>query len=178
MHLRMDLSAIMACQYPTTYVWFNPQKIISHLSNKYLNKKSSRFPPFHWKCQSMKNPSMFGLQEFRVKAAQVTQVLTMEGLPMTRGGLAGSALRPAGPAPSLAPCSTAMVGTAPPGRAVTVAAGAFAVAVAGKAVGTGRSAWGSGNNYGIAIFNGLVQGKSTGNHRFSHEIWSFPLNFP
>ncbi|CAL1165241.1 unnamed protein product [Cladocopium goreaui] len=57
----------------------------------------------------------------------------MEGLPMTRGGLAGSALRPAGPAPSLAPCSTAMVGTAPPGRAVTVAAGAFAVAVAGKA---------------------------------------------
>jgi hypothetical protein len=22
------------------------------------------------------------------------------------------------------------------------------------------------------------KGKSTGNHRFSHEIWGFPVNFP
>ena len=25
---------------------------------------------------------------------------------------------------------------------------------------------------------GLLQGKSTGNHRFSHEIWEFPVIFP
>ena len=91
-------------------------------------------------CQSI--PSIFGPQEFRVKAAvSLPNVLTMEGLPMTRGpSLAGSALRPAGPAgpaPSLAPC-TAMAGPAPP-RAVIMAAGAFA-AVAGKAVGSGRPA--------------------------------------
>jgi hypothetical protein len=158
MHLRMDLSAIMACQYPTQHMYFiQPPKKSSATCPTSISTKNH--PGFlHFTENFMKHPSIFGPQEFRVKAAQVTQVLTMEGLPMTRGGLVGSALRPAGPAPSLAPCSTTMAGTAPPGRAVTVA-GAFAVAVAGKAVGTGRSAWGSGNNYGIAIFNGLVQGK-------------------
>jgi hypothetical protein len=33
---------------------------------------------------------------------------------------------------------------------------------------------------GDTIYNSMdwFKGKSTGNHRFSHEIWGFPVNFP
>eukprot|EP00435_Cladocopium_sp_Y103_P016367 s1977_g4.t1 len=56
----------------------------------------------------------------------------MEGLPMTRGlaGLAGLAVPAA--APSLARRGAVAMATASPGRPVSMAAGAFAVAVAGK----------------------------------------------
>lgn len=141
MHFRMDLSAIMA--------FLNSQHNICMIQPP---KKTSRFPPCHF---SPFPAFCWVRRSFVSRPPKLPNVLTMEGLPMTRGpSLAGSALRPAGPAgpaPSLAPC-TAMAGPAPP-RAVTMAAGAFAVAVAGKAVGTGRPAkW----EVGITIWNNYI----------------------